>query len=257
VLSAAVAFRIVMGAAAARPVSLAVEMVPVADAACRPVAQACFAMARMTVHNTSARPVLLDWYFVELSREGKSGYHGIFPSASLDPGTTIEIRDVEFELHTEAVHTLRVAYHLDGERPGSRGHVSSGRWLWLQDAALAACKRCNGGKEEQCACETGDRNRRCTEAAQCRGVCIFDRFEEVPAPVCTPRPGMRCPIPFREGFRVGHCSETIAPLGCIEALSKDDSPARPIALPAGHSSRCYPAAERFERPPVTESSRRR
>jgi len=152
-----------MGAAAARPVSLAVEMVPVADAACRPVAQACFAMARMTVHNTSARPVLLDWYFVELSREGKSGYHGIFPSASLDPGTTIEIRDVEFELHTEAVHTLRVAYHLDGERPGSRGHVSSGRWLWLQDAALAACKRCNGGKEEQCACETGDR---------CPDVCV-------------------------------------------------------------------------------------
>ena len=253
-LSAAVAFRIVMAAAAAQPTSLVVAMIPAADAACRPVAQACFAPTRLSVRNVSTRTILLDWYGVQLSPLGKIGYTGIFPSRSLASGATVETRDPIIEMHVETVHTVRVAYHLEGERPRIRQHVSAIGGPSLRDAALAACMRCNGGAY---GCKTADRGRLCTEASQCQGVCLFDRFEELPAPACTPGPNLRCPKHVPMGFRVGHCSELLSPVGCFEVLSKDDSPSRPIALPAAHIRECFDEAAATGTADVTESSRPR
>ncbi|HXU05529.1 MAG TPA: hypothetical protein VN903_31435 [Polyangia bacterium] len=249
-VSAAVAFRIVTAAAAARPVSLSVDLVPVANATCRPAAQACFATVRMSVRNDSTHTVLLDDYQLTLSE--RRAYHGIFTSSSLAPGAAIVVADPLFELHVEAIQTLRVRYHLDGERDASRTHVMSERPASLSQAALAACMRCNGGKEALCVCSTGDRNRRCTEAAQCEGVCIFDRIQELP-PTCTPGPNQRCAAWPGSGYRVGYCSETLVPVGCMEVLSKDDSPSRPIALLAGHSHTCYDAAA-LVHPTVNDSA---
>lgn len=232
---------------------LTMHFVAAADASCRPVAQACYAAARVSVRNQSNRTLFLDDVNVVFSQARGSSYEPGFDSPlAIPPFGEVILPDV-YELNVKATQHLSFRFHETGER-GRRhtgGHGMSENQAFLLAAAQAACLRCNGGDPDLCRCETSDAGRRCTSATQCQGPCLFDRFEKLSDPVCTPTARTRCPTYPPSGFRVGLCAELKAPPGCFDVLTKDDSESRPIP-PPGRSRTCWNDAER-----ITESSRRR
>jgi hypothetical protein len=258
VLSAAIALRIIMTAAGAPPPALWANVVPIADAACRPDASPCFVAAEIVVRNDFPVTMWLDSVEVLLSRDRPSAFvRAIDPPLRISAGNKATLPDV-FELHGEGHHELRAGYHAQGDPPASRGsHVTVMSEHWLAEAALAGCLRCNDGPAERCLCRAADAGRRCTEPSRCQGVCLFDRFEEILPPVCHPRPQHACSAWVRNGFRIGHCSALKAPVGCLDVLTEQDSAARKIVLPAANARRCFDQAARVEPAPATGSSRRR
>jgi hypothetical protein len=223
------------------PPSIAIAIIPVADAACRPGAQACFATVRIEARNRSNRTLYLKSLYVVFS-ERSSFVDNFNPPLEVAAFGAVRMPRL-FELHAEAIHDLRVRYTAQGDRTTMRREsVTSGSLRGLKEAAQAACMRCNGGREELCNCESGDGGRRCTEVTQCRGVCLFDRIEALSDPLCTSSPMKGCPTPITSGFRVGHCSELIVPFGCFDVLTPADSEKRPISLLSGRSRTCAPAA---------------
>lgn len=237
------------------PPSLTVDVLPAADAACRPTAQACFAPIRLRARNRSNRTLVMDGWNIVLSREGRSGYHLAPNPRTIPPFGEVKLPDA-FELHVDGHHELEVRYHAEGERQSSRRmHVTVMSEHWLYESAYLACRRCDVGvsnASDDCSCKTRDAGRRCTSATQCESACLFDRFERLPDPVCPPGALTRCPTYAAIGFRVGNCSKLKVPVGCFDILTAADSESRPISLLSGSSRTCWNDVEL-----ITESSRRR
>ena len=239
------------------PPSLGIEFVPVSDAACRLVAQACYATVEVEARNQSNRTLRLSMVSVAVMQPGGAAFE-------IQYGTPLEIPafgavslDHRFELHVEAPHEIVLRYRVWGHRAATqRKRVLAARLPNLREAAEAACARCNGGHQETCACHTRDGGRRCTEPRQCEGLCLFDRVERLPGPACEARPGTICPLYPVTGYKVGHCSELAEPFGCYEVLAPADSASHPFPVPGPRSVRCTREAG-AGRGPAIESSRRR
>jgi hypothetical protein len=241
------------------PPSIAVVVVPAAEqTACQPAPDPCFATVSIVARNRSNRPLLLDDLHVSLSSERRGSFEQPYdPPLPIPPFGEVTLPD-RFAFHVTAGHGVLVLFHGTGERPRSRGsaHSTSGvPWGQLRHPAAAACVRC-GGRVQDCWCETRDRGRLCTEVSQCQGICLFDRFEKLPEPACTPTALTRCPTVPATGFRVGHCSDLKTPLGCPNVLTERDSAARPIALPNAQIRQCFQEVKRIQ-PDATGSSPRR
>jgi hypothetical protein len=260
VLSAAIALRIVMTAARAPLPALLADVVPVSadNATCSPAPRPCLVTATIEIRNDFPIPMMLDSVETVLSHDRPSAYYRPFnPPLSLPAGAKVSTPDA-FALHGNATHELHLSYHAAGEPIRTRhARVRIMSEHWLAEAALAECLRCNGGNREACLCATNDAGKRCTEVTQCQAVCLFDHIQEIPGPVCHPRPGYACSAWLPVGFRVGHCSALRVPIGCLDVLTPADSEKRPISLLSGKARHCFDQADHVEPAPATGSSRRR
>ena len=92
------------------------------------------------------------------------------------------------------------------------------------------CRACNGdwgmhglsdaiSQTESCDCRTNDAGKRCTDGADCQGMCV--------ANADTPAYDVVDVGPPARGFLVGRCSEFVTVFGCnalVDAGARDDGP---------------------------------
>jgi hypothetical protein len=82
-----------------------------------------------------------------------------------------------------------------------------------------ACRLCRGDwgihgllQTETCNCRTNDGGKRCTDGADCQGVCV--------AGADAPEREVVSPGPPARGFFVGRCSELVTVYGCIRIIDR-------------------------------------
>jgi hypothetical protein len=143
----------------------------------------------------------------------------------IEPGAAGTLDVLSSEL---GQHQIRVRAHgpCDAHLPDATASAS----IVLRDAALDACKACDGdlGFDRACRCRMKDRDKECRDADDCEGKCVFRRFE-VTQPATATSPAL--------GFDVGKCSEwkesnaTLIARGASANGPYEQSPGHHISVP--------------------------
>lgn len=211
---------------------------PAVELTCKDEHRSCEGTATFGLRNCTAAPI----EFVEMRiREGEGTLIFTPADTPLAPGA---LWTKDFTFFRSGTHSV-VA---DVRQAGQLTHTDPVE-LRIENparvAALEACEACNGRwgvygmrGTEGCNCTTSDGGKECRDGDDCKGSCMFERFEVVRPGSRSCEPGGSCVVEQELGRPVGRCNGSVMSFGCKSRIHPGASSEPAVVLPARAARQC-------------------